>query len=32
MFKSINLGKKTKKKVLILDMDETLVSARFNLT
>lgn len=29
MLKSIELGKKTKQKVLILDMDETLVSARF---
>lgn len=27
--KSIELGKKNKQKVLILDMDETLVSARY---
>ena len=29
MLKSIELGKKTKQKVLVLDMDETMVSARF---
>ena len=29
MLKSIELGKKTKQKVLILDMDETMISARF---
>ncbi len=29
MMKSIELGKKTKQKVLVLDMDETMVSARF---
>ena len=29
MLKSIELGKKTKQKLLILDMDETMVSARF---
>lgn len=29
MLKSVELGKKTKQKVLILDMDETMVSARF---
>jgi predicted secreted acid phosphatase len=30
MLKSIELGKKTRQKVLILDMDETMVSARFH--
>lgn len=30
MLKSIELGKKVKQKVLVLDMDETMVSARFN--
>lgn len=30
MIKSMELGKKTKQKVLILDMDETMVSARFH--
>lgn len=29
MMKSIELGKKQKQKVLVLDMDETMVSARF---
>ncbi len=29
MLKSIELGKNTKQKVLVLDMDETMVSARF---
>ena len=29
MMKSIELGKKIKQKVLVLDMDETMVSARF---
>lgn len=29
MLKSIELGKKAKQKLLILDMDETMVSARF---
>jgi len=29
MLKSIELGKKVKDKLLILDMDETMVSARF---
>jgi len=29
MMKSIELGKKNKQKVLVLDMDETMVSARF---
>lgn len=29
MLKSIELGKKTKQKLLILDMDETMISARF---
>jgi hypothetical protein len=29
MLKSIELGKKVKQKVLVLDMDETMVSARF---
>ncbi len=29
MLKSIELGKKTKQKVLVLDMDETMISARF---
>jgi hypothetical protein len=29
MLKSIELGKKTRQKLLILDMDETMVSARF---
>jgi TFIIF-interacting CTD phosphatase-like protein len=29
MLKSIEMGKKTKQKLLILDMDETMVSARF---
>lgn len=29
MMKSFELGKKTKQKVLVLDMDETMVSARF---
>ena len=29
MLKSIELGKKSKQKVLVLDMDETMVSARF---
>ena len=29
MLKSIELGKKQKQKVLVLDMDETMVSARF---
>jgi predicted HAD superfamily phosphohydrolase YqeG len=29
MLKSVELGKKTKQKALILDMDETMVSARF---
>ena len=30
MLKSVELGKKTKQKLLILDMDETMVAARFN--
>ncbi len=29
MLKSIELGKKNKQKLLVLDMDETMVSARF---
>ncbi len=29
MLKSLELGKKVKQKVLVLDMDETMVSARF---
>jgi len=29
MLKSIELGKKTKQKLLILDMDETMIAARF---
>ena len=29
MLRSIELGKKTRQKVLILDMDETMISARF---
>jgi hypothetical protein len=29
MMKSIELGKKTKEKVLILDMDETMIAAKF---
>jgi predicted secreted acid phosphatase len=29
MLKSIELGKKTKQKLLILDMDETMISAKF---
>jgi predicted HAD superfamily phosphohydrolase YqeG len=29
MLKSVELGKKAKQKTLILDMDETMVSARF---
>lgn len=29
MLKSIEMGKKTKQKLLILDMDETMISARF---
>jgi hypothetical protein len=29
MLKSIELGKKVRQKLLILDMDETMVSARF---
>jgi hypothetical protein len=29
MLKSVELGKKLKQKVLILDMDETMISARF---
>ena len=29
MLKSIELGKKTKQKVLILDMDETMIAACF---
>jgi hypothetical protein len=30
MLKSIELGKKTKDKLLIFDMDETLVAAKFD--
>lgn len=29
MMKSLELGKKTKEKTLILDMDETLIAAKF---
>jgi len=29
MLKSLELGKKTKQKLLILDMDETMIAARF---
>lgn len=29
MLKSIELGKKTKQKLLILDMDETMIAAKF---
>ena len=30
MMKSIELGKKTKEKVLILDMDETMIATKFD--
>lgn len=30
MLKSVELGKKTKQKLLILDMDETMIAARFD--
>ena len=30
MMKSLELGKKTKEKTLILDMDETLIAAKFD--